>query len=235
MKQKTTMRRPEAEPFSPELLQQLKKLVATGESETLEFKRKASHPDKIVRELVAFANTRGGTLLVGVSDDGNLSGLKFPDEEAYAIRRAVRRYCRPHLKYKERIIPIAINKFVVMYEVPSSNRKPHMVVYHRFRRESLIRVADKSVKASREMQAIVRLRQQNTDIQFTYGEHERTLLRYLAEHTTITVNEFAQLTGLLARQASDTLVTLVAANVLTITPHERGDQFALTRSLVKRD
>lgn len=77
-----TMKRPEAAPFDAARIQTLRKLVAQGEGATLEFKRKAAHPEKIICEMVAFANTQGGTLLVGVSDDGNLAGLKFPDEEA---------------------------------------------------------------------------------------------------------------------------------------------------------
>ncbi|MEQ8573732.1 MAG: ATP-binding protein, partial [Fulvivirga sp.] len=48
--------------------QELKRLVSQGESETLEFKRKVAHPEKIVKEIVAFANTKGGKLLIGVSD-----------------------------------------------------------------------------------------------------------------------------------------------------------------------
>lgn len=228
MKQtRTTMKRPEAEPYSAATVQQLKKLVASGEGISLEFKRKANHPEKIVRELVAFANTQGGTLLVGVSDEGALSGIKFPDEDAFAIRRALKRYCRPYLKYTERLIPIATNKYILAYEIPSSTRKPHFVVHHRFRREALIRVADKSMKASREMQEIVRLRQQNHDMHFTYGEHEQKLLHYLNQHPSISLSEFIKLTALSSATASRILVTLVVSNILRITPNERGDLFSL--------
>ncbi|MDZ7649627.1 MAG: ATP-binding protein [Cytophagales bacterium] len=64
----------------------------------LEFKRKAAYPEKIVRELIAFANTEGGTLLVGVDDDKSIPGVKYPDEEGACmceIHKALC-YCRPH-------------------------------------------------------------------------------------------------------------------------------------------
>jgi len=41
-------------------------LLTRPEGKTLEFKRDLSSPDRVIRTLVAFANTAGGTLLVGV-------------------------------------------------------------------------------------------------------------------------------------------------------------------------
>ena len=62
-------------------LQELEDLVHKGEGQLLEFKLKASFPEKIVKEMVAFANSNGGQLLVGVDDDGRIAGLKFAEEE----------------------------------------------------------------------------------------------------------------------------------------------------------
>jgi ATP-dependent DNA helicase RecG len=46
--------------------------IAAGESQTLEFK--ASFDKACIATLVAFANTQGGTVLVGVSDSGAVRG-----------------------------------------------------------------------------------------------------------------------------------------------------------------
>ncbi len=73
-------------------LRELKKLVSEGEGIQLEFKRKASYPEKIVRELIAFANTEGGTLLIGVDDDGSVPGVKYPEEEAHVVVEVVLRF-----------------------------------------------------------------------------------------------------------------------------------------------
>lgn len=59
-------------------------MLTAGESETVEFKEKVLHitepgksrPHTLVRELAAFANTRGGTVLIGVRDDGSVVGIK---------------------------------------------------------------------------------------------------------------------------------------------------------------
>ena len=50
-------------------LQEVKELAVKGEGLQIEFKKKAAYPEKIVREVIALANTQGGTLLIGVDDD----------------------------------------------------------------------------------------------------------------------------------------------------------------------
>jgi len=51
----------------------IKTLAALGESSNLEFKEAFS--DSLGKEICAFANSRGGKILLGVSDKGELKGL----------------------------------------------------------------------------------------------------------------------------------------------------------------
>ena len=55
----------------------------------IEFKKKAAYPEKIVREIVALANTEGGVLLLGVDDDGTVSGQRFIEEEIFVMEKAI--------------------------------------------------------------------------------------------------------------------------------------------------
>jgi len=61
-------------------------LLADSEGKTLEFKRDLSSPKPILKTLVAFANTAGGTLIIGRADDGNIVGVDdvLADEERLA-------------------------------------------------------------------------------------------------------------------------------------------------------
>ncbi len=196
----------------------LKKLVAHGEGLHLEFKRKVAFPEKIVRELIAFANTEGGRLLIGVDDDGSLPGVKYPEEEIHLLETALQVHCRPQLSYEKKIIPLSKKKFVVVFEIPVSNRRPHRLIQKGEHPATYIRVNDTSVKASREMQEIVRRRKSVRNIQFRYGHHESVLMKYLAEHKQITLAEFCRVASLKRFIASRKLVTLVLANVLKVTP-----------------
>lgn len=54
---------------------ELLELVRNGENSGVEFKRDDVHPDELAKELCALANLEGGHVLLGVEDDGTISGL----------------------------------------------------------------------------------------------------------------------------------------------------------------
>lgn len=207
-------------------LSELRKLVNQGEGPHLEFKRKASHPEKVIREMIAFANTGGGTVLVGVDDHGAIPGVKYPDEEILVIEQALRKACRPALHIIETIIPLDENQFVVRFDIPVSQRRPHFNVLSNDSKESYVRANDMSIKASREMVEIVRRSKQKKDIRFNYGNPEKQLMEYLELNKTITLDEYRKLAKLNRFQAAKKLVLLVLANVLRITPSEKGDVYS---------
>jgi hypothetical protein len=209
-----------------ETKKQLRQLVRQGEGSHLEFKARASSPDQIVREMIAFANTNGGVILVGVTDDGELSGVKYPNEESLLIRKAVIKYSRPHVYFTETIIPISQKKSILQYEIPVSRKRPHVFRVNKGQSTTYIRLRDMSMKASREMSEIVRRGKAGKNIQFTYGDHEAALMKFLTTKEKITLVEFEVLTGLSHAQAADKLITLVLANVLRITPTEKGDYYS---------
>lgn len=210
-------------------LKELRQLVAGGESTTVEFKRKVAYPEKIVKEIVAFANTKGGNLLIGVDDNGNIPGLKTAEEDSFALTQAIDRYCRPPIKYNSEIIPISTKKAIVNYTIFESDNKPHFVVpdSKEKRKTGYIRIEDKSIQASREMKEILKRGRKAKDIRFRYGDKEQILMRYLRENSFITLDHFSKIAGIRRYLASRTLVLLVLANVLKIIPREIEDYYTL--------
>ena len=57
------------------------KLIESGESSKVEFKEDSVHNLRIAMELAAFANFKGGVILLGVSDEGHIKGLSREDNE----------------------------------------------------------------------------------------------------------------------------------------------------------
>jgi predicted HTH transcriptional regulator len=208
-------------------LKELKALVKQGEGAHLEFKLKASHPEKIVREIVAFANTAGGLLLIGVGDDKSIPGLKFADEDEYMLTRAIEKYCKPAIAYRLHRIMVQPEREVLIFSIPASEQKPHSVIYDVDNNlgKVYVRVKDRSVQASKEMREVLKGERKARNIRFTYGEKERTLMQYLAVKGMITVDEFSKAAQIPRTIASRTLVLLVLANVLKILPNEVQDYF----------
>ncbi len=210
-------------------LKALKELVRRGESESLEFKLKANHPEKIIREVVAFANSNGGILLVGVSDDKSIPGLKFVDEEEYILVRAIDKFCTPKINYRLERISVSNDREVLVFRIPKSIEKPHYVLTDpdSEQKKAYIRLQDKSIQASKEVRQILKWKDKAQNVQFRYGRKEEVLMKYLGENQTITVAILAQIAKIPLWLASKTLITLVLANVLLLIPDEIEDKYRM--------
>ena len=69
-------------------------LLLKEESEQLEFKQQISSQEKIAKTLSAFANSKGGTVVIGVSDQRKIIGID-PEEERYMVAAANDNFCVP--------------------------------------------------------------------------------------------------------------------------------------------
>ncbi len=207
-------------------IKELKELVHQGEGLHIEFKLKANHPDKIIKEVVAFANTEGGVLLVGVNDNRQIPGLKFADEEEFVLVREIEKHINPPVDYELERVKIEDDREVLVFRIPESSEKPHFVD---FRNEEIpkayVRVCDKSIQASREVKEILKGQRKARNLRFSYGDKETSLMKYLDENESITVADYANLVGIPNKNASRTLVLLTLTNVLRCIPGEHEDRF----------
>ena len=105
------------------LLHKIIWLIATGESETLDFKQTISDASKIAKTIVSFANNKGGTLLIGVRDNGSIAGIRSEDEK-YMLELAGSFYCSPKIdiSFIEHEID---NRIVIEAHIPEGKEKPY--------------------------------------------------------------------------------------------------------------
>jgi ATP-dependent DNA helicase RecG len=69
--------------------------IKAGESLTTEFKRE--YTEEIKKTIIAFANTSGGTLYIGVNDDKSIAGVKNPDDTLLQVTNTVRSAIKPDI------------------------------------------------------------------------------------------------------------------------------------------
>ena len=106
----------------------IQKLIAEGEHQMLDFKFEVSDCKKIARSLAAFANTDGGRLLIGVKDNGAISGIRT-EEEKHMIQTAAKMYCKPEVKFKANEWVIN-GKKVLEIIIPKSSHFKHKAPDH---------------------------------------------------------------------------------------------------------
>ncbi|AKB28109.1 ATP-dependent DNA helicase [Methanosarcina siciliae T4/M] len=109
----------------------LQNLIKSGESETLEFKEKFD--DRTVESAVAFANAKGGMILIGVSDKGNITGVDIGKETLAKWANQVSDKTEPQLISEIEVLEFE-GKKVVAVKIPEYPIKPVSVRGRCFKR-----------------------------------------------------------------------------------------------------
>ncbi|HKI78901.1 MAG TPA: ATP-binding protein, partial [Ignavibacteriaceae bacterium] len=170
----------------------LLKLIEQGENLSCEFKRKFSTHEKIAREMIAFANTKGGVILFGVDDDKDIVGVHSEKEEAELIQQTANEYCEPSVNLNINFIEVN-GKEVVIAEISESDDKPHRLQDYEKELEInkavvCIRVNDKSVQASKEMVRILRVQSNDMKLKkYFIGDNEKKVFEYLEKNERMSV------------------------------------------------
>ncbi|MBS1552526.1 MAG: ATP-binding protein [Bacteroidetes bacterium] len=197
-------------------LVELNEMIEGGENDRVEFKRKFSSPEKIAKEMIAFANSKGGSILFGIDDDKSVVGVESEKGELELISTAAKFYCEPEVEFHTDIMLLK-RKDIVVVSIEESRKKPHRLVKDNESDDIkvYIRLNDKSILASKETMKI--LRNSNHDsppVKISIGMIEKSLFDYLQLNEKITVKGFKKLVNISERRASRTLVNLVKAKVI---------------------
>jgi ATP-dependent DNA helicase RecG len=131
---------------------ELRQLILQGENSGVEFKRDDLRPERLAREVVALANFQGGRVLIGVEDDGRISGIQRKDLERWVMDAVFGRLVHPQLLPYYEEVPLDEGRRVAVVTVLAGTAKPYVVRF-RQREDIYVRVGSTSQLASRERQA----------------------------------------------------------------------------------
>ena len=187
-------------------------LIAQGEHQQLDFKFEVSDSKKIARTLSAFANTDGGRLLIGVKDNGSVSGIRS-EEEYYMIEAAAGLYCRPQVTFTATRWDIRGKTVLEIYVAPSAG-KPHLAPDKDDRFAAYIRVADENILANDILTAAWRKKKQPDGTLLKISKPVEKLLHYLDIHPFINLSTFCRLTHISFPTGKHILSDLLAAGAL---------------------
>jgi predicted HTH transcriptional regulator len=202
----------------------LKKLIAEGENQTLDFKYCVSNSRKIAKTLSAFANSDGGRLLIGVRDNGSIAGIQS-DEEYYMIDTA-QLFCRPK-------IPLTVKqhttegKTILEVEVTKGNKRPYQAKDEDGKWLSYFRHHDQNLVANKILLQVWRKKEKGSGVLVKFGKAENILLDYLGENGSITLSRFRKIARIPATRAEKILANLILFKVLIMNVSEKGFSYEL--------
>jgi predicted HTH transcriptional regulator len=134
--------------FSPMPL--IESLLAAPEGKTLEFKRDLSSPRPLLKTLVAFSNTAGGKLVLGVGDDKQIVGVADPLAEEERLCNLIADSIAPRLVPNIEMITVE-GKTLLIAEVFLSGSRPHFLRAEGPENGVFVRLGSTNRQADREL------------------------------------------------------------------------------------
>ncbi len=190
----------------------LLKLIQQGEHQTQDFKYCISDSRKIARSLVAFANTDGGRLLIGVKDNGRIAGVRS-EEEYYMVESAAKMYSNPPIEFTTRQ-HFVDGKTVLEVIVEPSPEKPHFARDDEGKWWAYFRKDDENRLANKIMIEVWKRQKSPDGILINYSEDEKILLDYLATNEKISVSKYSRIARLTYRKAEEIIINFRTLNIL---------------------
>jgi predicted HTH transcriptional regulator len=183
------------------------KLIAQGEHQTQDFKYCINDSRKIAKSLVAFANTDGGRLLIGVKDNGKIIGVRS-DEEYYMVEAAAKIYSNPKIDFTTQQWDVD-GKIVLEVLIDPSLLKPHFAQDETGNWVALIRKNDENILANNVLLKSWKLEQSKKGLFFKYDEPRKKLIDHLNQYHTITLSKFVKIAQITRKQAENILAELL--------------------------
>jgi predicted HTH transcriptional regulator len=203
----------------------IRNMISSGEGLRLDFKFEISDSKKIARTLSAFANTDGGTLLVGVKDNGRIAGVRS-DEEYYMLESAAQLHCNPPVGFTVRQWHVD-GKTILEAKIEKSVTPPHYARSEEGKWLAYIRVNDENLLANNIMIKVWKRRNRESGTLVRYSEKEKILFDYLRENETITLSMFQRISRTNNYIAGNILVNLIVLGLIGIRIKDKKIVYAL--------
>jgi predicted HTH transcriptional regulator len=203
------------------------KLIQEGEHQQQDFKYCINDSRKIAKSLVAFANTDGGRLLVGVKDNGKIAGIKT-DEEFYMVEAAAKIYSNPPINFTTQQWQVE-GKTVLEIQINQSVSKPHYAKDENGKWLAYLRINDENFLAHKIQIDVWKKQNSPVGIHFKYTDSEKFLIDYLKNNPEITFSRYIRLAHISRNKAEEVLTNFVLMDVIKMRTEKEGTFFSLNK------
>lgn len=193
----------------------IERLIAEGEHESQDFKFAISDARKIARSVSAFANCRGGRLLIGVKDNGTVAGVRN-EEDVYVVELAARRYCRPSQHVDFKAFNVGAGQVVIQATIMRAEGRPVMACDTDGRWKTFYRVADENIIAHPLMVKAWRLSEnlQDDPLLFNLSDIECRMLELIDSSDGLNPRDIAIKLHVSTPVADEVIAKLAAVDII---------------------
>jgi predicted HTH transcriptional regulator len=204
---------------------ELSKMIAEGEHQQQDFKYSINDSRKIAISLVAFANTDGGRLLLGIRDNGSVAGV-HSEEEYYMVEAAAKLYSRPPIAFNFHVWKTE-GKNVLEINIEKSGDRPHMAQDNNGNWIAYVRIKDQNIRASKILLDVWRQEKNPRGVHIRFTEEEQRILTMLNSEESIGLSQLSKKAKLSKWKLEKLLVKLIVVGVVLLENTETGPLFYL--------
>ena len=200
-------------------------MIAEGEHQRQDFKYCINDSRKIARSMVAFANTDGGHLLLGIRDNGSVVGIQS-DEEYYMAEAAAKLYSKPPINFQTVQWQID-GKSVLEIVIQKRDDIPHLAQNEDGKWLVYIRKGDQNILAPGILLKVWEQQKSSQGVHIRFSDEEKQLLSLIALNQNLSLNQFSRQAKLPRWKGERILVKLIAIGVVGMEISVTGTNFFL--------
>jgi len=211
-------------------METLQDLIDQGEHVNQDFKFRIDDQRKIARTLCAFANTSGGSLLIGVKDNRKIAGCN-PEEEFHMLEGAASVFCQPELKITSKIWQEDF-RLVLEVSVAKSENGPHKAKDDDGKWKPYIRIKDKTTAVNKIWEWVWIEQKRKTARPEHFGEDELQLLKSIGKFQPVTLSKLYRESTLPLRRVDRLLVLFICWDLVDMIFENDGIYYRLREELL---
>lgn len=201
----------------------LLKMIAEGEHQQQDFKYCINDSRKIAISLVAFANTDGGRLLLGVRDNGSIAGVSS-EEEYYMAEAAAKLYSKLAVPFRFHVWK-SEGKNVLEINIQKSENRPHTAQDNNGKWLAYIRIGDQNILAPKILLDVWRQQKNPQGVHIRFTDEEQRILSFLDSGVRISLSQLVKKTQLSKWKLEKLLAKLIVVGVVKMDNTETGPLF----------
>ncbi len=195
-------------------MSQISDFIKQGENQTQDFKFAIDDQKKIARTLVAFANTDGGRLLIGVKDNGKIVGCN-PEEEFHMIEGAAQLYCKPALEFQSQVHQEGY-RMVLEIIVDANLKRPFRALDEEGKWKSYFRKDDNTLLVNKILFKVWQYQARKTARPEKFGDEELSLLQLLNTSDVLTLSQLYKRSDLSMKSVDHWLALFICWNLVEL-------------------
>jgi len=208
------------------------RMIAEGEHQRQDFKYCINDSRKIARSMVAFANSDGGRLLLGIRDNGSVAGVRS-DEEYFMAEAAAKLYSRPPVTFQTQQWLID-GKTVLEINILKSDEIPHFAQNEEGKWLVYIRKDDQNIVAPGILLKVWAQQKNPLGVFIRFSDEEKRLLSLLESNQNISLSQFSRLAKIPRWKGEKLLVKLIVTGVVGMEISDTGTRFFFRNDFTPR-